>query len=110
MTLSLLLQAATPEGQSPASFWIMMGLLMVVFYFFMIRPQQKKAKDAKKFRDSLQKGSRVVTIGGIHGRVVEVADNTILLEVDNNVKLRFEKTAIAMDNSQQLTEATAKAQ
>lgn len=110
MTLSLLLQAATPEGQSPASFWIMMGLLMVVFYFFMIRPQQKKAKDAKKFRDSLQKGSRVVTIGGIHGRVVEVADTTILLEVDNNVKLRFEKTAIAMDNSQQLTEATAKGQ
>lgn len=108
MTLSLLLQAATPEGQSPASFWIMMGLLMVVFYFFMIRPQQKKAKDAKKFRDSLQKGSRVVTIGGIHGRVVEVADTTILLEVDNNVKLRFEKTAIAMDNTQQLTEATAK--
>jgi preprotein translocase subunit YajC len=108
MTLSLLLQAATPEGQSPASFWIMMGLLMVVFYFFMIRPQQKKAKDAKKFRESLQKGSRVVTIGGIHGRVVEVADTTILLEVDNNVKLRFEKTAIAMDNTQQLTEATAK--
>jgi preprotein translocase subunit YajC len=85
-----------------------MGLLMVVFYFFMIRPQQKKAKDAKKFRESLQKGSRVVTIGGIHGRVVEVADTTILLEVDNNVKLRFEKTAIAMDNTQQLTEATAK--
>lgn len=108
MTLSLLLQAATPEGQSPASFWIMMGLLMVVFYFFMIRPQQKKAKDAKKFRESLQKGARVVTIGGIHGRVVEVADTTILLEVDNNVKLRFEKTAIAMDNTQQLTEATAK--
>ncbi len=108
MTLSLLLQAAGPEGQNPASFWIMMGLLLVVFYFFMIRPQQKKAKDAKKFRESLQKGARVVTIGGIHGRVAEVADTTILLEVDNNVKLRFEKTAIAMDSTQQLSEATAK--
>jgi len=95
--------------QNPASFWIMMGLLMVVFYFFMIRPQQKKAKDAKKFRESLQKGSKVITIGGIHGRVVEVNDTTVLLEVDNNVKLRFEKSAVAMDNTMQLTEASAKA-
>lgn len=87
-----------------------MGLLMVVFYFFMIRPQQKKAKDAKKFRESLQKGARVVTIGGIHGRIVEVSDATILLEVDSNVKLRFERSAIAMDSSMQLNEATAKAQ
>lgn len=88
----------------------MMGLLMVVFYFFMIRPQQKKAKDAKKFRESLQKGTKVVTIGGLHGKVVEVAENTILLEVDSNVRLRFEKSAIAMDSSQQLNEVTAKAQ
>lgn len=106
---NILLQAQPGAGGGP-QFWIMMGLLMVVFYFFMIRPQQKKAKDAKKFRESLQKGARVVTIGGIHGRIVEVADTTILLEVDNNVKLRFERSAIAMDNSQQLTEATAKAQ
>ncbi|MFN3876142.1 MAG: preprotein translocase subunit YajC, partial [Flavobacteriales bacterium] len=96
------------DGQNPASFWLMMGLLLVVFYFFMIRPQQKKAKEAKKFRESLQKGARIVTIGGIHGRVVEVADTTVLVEVDTNVKLRFEKTAIAMDSTQQLTEATAK--
>lgn len=94
--------------QNPASFWIMMGLLMVVFYFFMIRPQQKKAKDAKKFRESLEKGSKVVTIGGIHGRVVEVNDGTVLLEVDSNVKMRFEKSAIAMDNTMQLTDANAK--
>jgi preprotein translocase subunit YajC len=103
---SILLQA---QQQDPTSFWIMMGLLMVVFYFFMIRPQQKKAKEARKFRESLQKGSKVVTIGGIHGKVVEVNDTTVLLEVDSNVKLRFEKSAIAMDNTQQLTEATAKA-
>jgi preprotein translocase subunit YajC len=81
---------------------------MVVFYFFMIRPQQKKAKDAKKFRESLEKGSKVVTIGGIHGRVVEVNDTTVLLEVDNSVKIRFEKSAIAMDNSMQLPEVAAK--
>lgn len=104
---TILLQA---QGeQNPMSFWIMMALLMVVFYFFMIRPQQKKAKDAKKFRESLQKGSKVITIGGIHGRVVEVNDSTVLLEVDGNVKLRFEKTAIAMDSSMQLAEGQSKA-
>jgi len=91
------------------SFWIMMALLMVVFYFFMIRPQQKKSKDARKFRESLQKGSKVVTIGGIHGRVVEVNDTTVLLEVDSNVRVRFEKSAIAMDSTMQLTEETTKA-
>lgn len=105
-TLSILLQAG--GGENPTSFWVMMGLLMIVFYFFMIRPQQKKAKDAKKFRESLQKGSKVITIGGIHGRVLEVADTTVLLEVDNNVKIRFEKSAIAMDTSMQLNEVTAK--
>lgn len=109
MTLSsILLQA--DQQQNPASFWIMMALLMVVFYFFMIRPQQKKAKDAKKFRESLQKGTKVITIGGLHGKVLEVTDTTILLEVDSNVKLRFEKSAVAMDSSQQLNETTAKAQ
>ncbi|MEX1132922.1 MAG: preprotein translocase subunit YajC [Flavobacteriales bacterium] len=107
MSATILLQA---QGeQNPMSFWIMMGLLMVVFYFFMIRPQQKKAKDAKKFRESLEKGSKVITIGGIHGKVVEVNDTTVLLDVDNNVKLRFEKSAIAMDTSMQLPETPAKA-
>jgi preprotein translocase subunit YajC len=105
-TLSILLQAG--GDQNPTSFWIMMAMLMVVFYFFMIRPQQKKAKEARKFRESLQKGSKVITIGGIHGRVVEVNDTTVLLEVDSNVKLRFEKSAVAMDSSMQLNEATAK--
>jgi preprotein translocase subunit YajC len=107
--VNILLQAQ-PGAGGGASFYIMMGLLMVVFYFFMIRPQQKKAKDAKKFREALAKGTRVVTIGGLHGKVLEVNDTTVLLEVDSNVKLRFEKTAIAMDSSMQLNEVSAKAQ
>jgi preprotein translocase subunit YajC len=105
MTATFFLQTGT--DQNPTSFWIMMGLLMVVFYFFMIRPQQKKAKDAKKFREALEKGNKVITIGGLHGKVLEVNDTTVLLEVDSNVKLRFEKSAIAMDNSMQLNEANA---
>ncbi|MBK9420054.1 MAG: preprotein translocase subunit YajC [Flavobacteriales bacterium] len=103
----VLLQAATPEGGGMSTI-IMMVLLFVVFYFFMIRPQQKKAKDARKFRETLQKGTRIVTIGGLHGKVVEVNDKTVLVEVTDGVKLRFEKSAVAMDNTMQLTEETAK--
>lgn len=104
--LSMFLQAG---GQaSGTSTIIMMVLLFAVFYFFMIRPQQKKARDARKFRENLQKGARVVTIGGLHGKVVEVNEKTVLLEVADGVKLRFEKSAVAMDNSMQLTEDTAK--
>jgi preprotein translocase subunit YajC len=109
MNLTILLQQAPTEG-SPYSMMIMMGLLFVVFYFFMIRPQQKKAKDARKFREALQKGSKVVTIGGLHGKVVEVTDKTVLIEAGEGVKLRFEKSAIAMDNTMQLNEETTKAQ
>ncbi|HRQ83597.1 MAG TPA: preprotein translocase subunit YajC [Flavobacteriales bacterium] len=106
-TLSILLQASG-QGGAGMSTIIMMLLLFVVFYFFMIRPQQKKAKDARKFRENLQKGARVVTIGGLHGKVVEVSEKTVLLEATDGVKLRFEKSAIAMDHSMQLTEETAK--
>lgn len=106
-TLSIFLQAAPKGGgwETMALF----GMILVVFYFFMIRPQQKKAKDARKFREALQKGSKVVTIGGLHGKVVEVSDKTILIEAAEGVKLRFEKSAIAMDNTMQLNEETAKA-
>ena len=92
--LSIFLQAAPAQGNN-WSLLIMMSMLFVVFYFFMIRPQQKKAKDAKKFRESLQKGSKVVTIGGLHGKVVEVNEKTILIEADTNVRLRFEKSPLA---------------
>ncbi len=104
----MFLQAQPAQGGN-WSFLLMMTMLFVVFYFFMIRPQQKKAKEAKKFRESLQKGSKVVTIGGLHGKVVEVNDKTVLIEADTNVRLRFEKSAIAMDSTMQLSEETAKA-
>lgn len=106
--LSIFLQSPPPEGNN-WQFLAMMSLLFVVFYFFMIRPQQKKAKEAKKFRESLQKGSKVITIGGLHGKVVEVNDKTILIEADTNVRLRFEKSAVAMDSTMQITEEMAKA-
>lgn len=77
----------------------MFGLMFVVFYLFIIRPQSKKAKDDQKFREELKKGDRVVTIGGIHGKVAEVKDTTIMLDVGEGKRLKIEKSAISRDNS-----------
>ena len=69
----------------------------LVVYFFMIRPQQKRTADAKAFRQSLAKGSRVVTIGGLHGLVVDLTEETVVVEVDRGTKLRFDRSAIARE-------------
>lgn len=84
-------------GGANFSFLIMMGLIFVVMYFFMIRPQQKKQKELANFRASIKKGDKVVTIGGIYGVVSDVKENYIVVEVDNNVKLRFDRSAIVKD-------------
>ena len=73
---------------------IMLVLILIVFYFFMIRPQMKKQKEMKKFRENLKAGDKVVTIGGIHGKLLEVADSTVLISSEGT-KLRFDKSAIA---------------
>ena len=79
------------------SFLLMMLLIFVVMYFFMIRPQQKKQKELVQFRNSLKKGDKVVTVGGIYGVVTEIKDKYVLMEVDNNVKLRVDKSSIVKD-------------
>lgn len=75
-------------------------LIGVVFYFFMIRPQMKKAKDAKKFREALKKGDKVVTIGGIHGKILEIRETTVLLECESKTRFVVERTAISPEYSQ----------
>lgn len=75
-------------------------LILIVFYFFFIRPQTKKSKDQKKFREALKKGDKVVTIGGIHGKVAEIKETTVMLDVGNQLKMTVEKSAIAMDKQQ----------
>jgi preprotein translocase subunit YajC len=80
---------------------VMLVMIVVVFYFFMIRPQMKKQKELKKFRESLEPGQKVVTIGGIHGKILEVAESTILISSEGT-KLRFEKSAIASKSEDQL--------
>jgi preprotein translocase subunit YajC len=73
--------------------------MVVVGYLFFIRPQTKKAKDDRKFREELKKGDKIVTIGGIHGRVAEVKESTIMLDVGEGKKLKIEKAAVSRDNS-----------
>ena len=97
---SILLQASTPGSGMGYMQIIPLLLIVVVFYFFFIRPQMKRSKDQKKFRESLQKGQKVITIGGIHGRIVEIQDTTVTIEVEGQVRLRVEKSAIAIDNTQ----------
>jgi preprotein translocase subunit YajC len=91
---SILLQSQQGGGAMQLVFLV---AIIVVFYFFMIRPQMKKQKQEKEFRESLQKGAKVVTIGGIHGRIIEVNDTTFMIEIDTNVKVRLEKSAISAD-------------
>jgi preprotein translocase subunit YajC len=82
-------------GGSLITMLVTFGLIIVVFYFLVIRPQNKKTKDAKKMLESIRKGDRVVTIGGLHGSVESVKDDAVILKVDENVKLRFSKSAIS---------------
>ena len=93
---SILLQAQS--GSSYLQF-IIFGAIIVVFYFFMIRPQQKKAKDAKKFTEEIKKGDYVVTIGGAHGTIAELDGDTFVLEVEKGGRIRFNKSAISLEAS-----------
>ena len=95
MNFNVILQEQAQQGNW--TFLIMMGLIFVVMYFFMIRPQQKKQRERAKFRSSLAKGDKVVTVGGIYGVVAEIKEQYILVEVDSNVKLRIDKSAIVKD-------------
>jgi len=80
---------------------LMLGLMVLIFYFFMIRPQMKKQKELKNFRENLKAGDKVVTIGGIHGKILEVSDTTVLVQAEGT-KLRFDKSAIAQSSEDQI--------
>lgn len=92
-------QAQPAQGSSPWSSLIFILLLIVVFWLFFIRPQSKKAKEEQKFRESLQKGDKVVTIGGFHGKIVEVKETTVVISLAPNTEVEVEKTALVKDAS-----------
>ena len=99
MINTIFLQSQQGSGMMQVLFLV---AIIVVFYFFMIRPQMRKQKAEQAFRTTLEKGAKIVTIGGIHGRILEVSEKSFLVEVDSNVKLRIEKTAISAEATKSL--------
>lgn len=98
MNLALLLQAAG-GANSAITQVVMIGLIFVIFYFFMIRPQQQKQKDVKTYLEGIKKGDTVVTVGGMHGKIVELTDLTMTLEFEKGLRILFDRSAISMEST-----------
>ena len=92
--------AGQPQGAGGGAFWIMIIAMFVIMWLFMIRPQRKQQKELEKFRNSLKRGDKVVTTGGIYGTVDEIKDRTVLIKVDGEVKLRVDKNSLVRDFTQ----------
>lgn len=99
MNLLPLLQAAGANASRGGGWSTLVFFLAIIliFYFFMIRPQQKKQKKIEEMRNGLQRGDKVVTIGGIHGKIADVKENTFLIEIANDVRIELEKSAVNID-------------
>lgn len=102
----IILQATTSSQNGWMGQLLLFGGIALVFYFFMIRPQQKKSKDQKTFLESIKKGDQVVTIGGLHGRVFSIEDDTVTIEIDKGIKMKYEKSAISLEASKKYTPKT----
>lgn len=104
---SILLQDANAAGGGYMNI-LMIVVLIVIFYFFMIRPQSKKQKEIRKFREGLQAGDKVITAGGIFGKIKEVKDTYIVLEIADNVKIRIDKGSVYPSAAEASQAAAAK--
>jgi preprotein translocase subunit YajC len=92
--------AGSPAGQSnPFISFLPLILVFVVFYFFMIRPQMRKQKEMTSYRSALKRGDKIITTGGIYGRVYEVKDNYVMVDVGGDIKLKIDKNALLKDPS-----------
>lgn len=89
---------AQPAG-SPWSFWIMIGAMILIMYFFMWRPERKRRKQMEEFRNGLKKGDKIITAGGIYGTIKEVHETSLLIEIEGNVTLRIDKNMVVSDPS-----------
>lgn len=104
--LLFILQA--PQGGSSTFTLVMFGLMFLVFYFFLIRPQSKKQKEQDNFIANLKVGDKIVTIAGIHGKIVALneADNTFSVQVDSTTKMKIERSAVSLEMSKKVQEST----
>ena len=101
MIENILLQSQGQGGGS--SFLILMVGMLVVFWFFIFRPQQKKQKSQKKFVAEIKRGDKIVTIGGIHGKIFEIENDTVILEVEKGAKVKLDKSAISFESTKKVT-------
>lgn len=94
-----IISMAPPPGQDPAagmlSTLIMFAAIFLIMYFLMIRPQQKRAKEREKMLSELKKGDKVIMSGGIYGTITHIEDKTVVVQIADNVKVKFEKSAVA---------------
>ena len=95
----IFLMPQSQEGGSPMPSFVFLLLIIVVFYFFMIRPQMKKQKDLKTYRDKLSKGDKIVTTGGIYGKVLDIKEQTVTMEIADTVRIKIDKNAVLRDNT-----------
>ena len=105
---AIALMASDPAaGGSMGATLITFVLIILIFYFLIIRPQKKRDKEAKAMIDAMKKGDKVVTIGGIHGTIVAVREQTVVVKVDDSARIEFSKSAISTVNSKDKVNATA---
>ena len=97
LNIILMMQPQGDEAANPLMSFLPLVLIVVVFYFFMIRPQMKRQKETRKFREGLAKGDKVVTTGGIYGKITEIKETTIILEVAKDVQIKVDKNGIVKD-------------
>lgn len=97
--LVVLMMGQPQSGANPLVSLLPLVAIIVVFYFFMIRPQVKRQKELANYRNQLQKGDKIVTTGGIYGKVVEIENTTVIIEVEDKMRLKVDKSAVLKDSS-----------
>ncbi len=97
--LNVLLMMPQGEGSNPLAQILPLVLIIAVFYMFMIRPQMKKQKELKTYRDSLNKGDKIVTTGGIYGKIADIKDQVVLVEIADKIRIKIDKSAVLKDSS-----------
>ncbi len=100
----ILLQIDGGAGSGIMGQVFLFGSIILIMYFFMIRPQQKKQKETTKFITDVKKGDKVVTVGGVHGKVFSLEGDCVILELDKGMKLKVEKTALSLDYTKKVND------